>query len=111
VKEKHLQARIKQCLALAECSNCPWAKFGAAVNSANWFAAGGGIARMGPYPTQQDAWRALTLVPSLQEHGPYPADARVWPEWAESPTDEADGGIHVPVVGVECVEEQAKLKE
>jgi dCMP deaminase len=29
VKEKHLKARIQQCLAIAECSNCPRRKFGA----------------------------------------------------------------------------------
>ena len=28
LKLKHIQARIKQCLAIAECSNCPRAKFG-----------------------------------------------------------------------------------
>jgi len=31
VKAKHLVARIKQCLAIAECSNCPRRKFGAVL--------------------------------------------------------------------------------
>ena len=31
MKPKHLTARIKQCLALAECSPCPRAQFGAIV--------------------------------------------------------------------------------
>lgn len=29
MKEKHIKARIKQCLAIAECSTCPRRKFGA----------------------------------------------------------------------------------
>jgi len=29
VKEKHVRARIQQCLAISECSNCPRRKFGA----------------------------------------------------------------------------------
>jgi len=31
MKEKHLQARIKQCLTLAECSPCPRHKFGTII--------------------------------------------------------------------------------
>lgn len=31
MKSKHLQARIQQCLAIAECSNCPRRKFGAVI--------------------------------------------------------------------------------
>lgn len=53
-----------------------------------WFAAGGGLARSGPYPTQMDAYEAMTLTSEARERQrreygvdmPYPRDVVVWPE-------------------------------
>jgi len=46
-----------------------------------WYAAGGGVARMGPFPTQRSAWEGLLLTEDKRKSGPYPDDARIWPEW------------------------------
>lgn len=53
------------------------------MENALWYAAGGYIARCGPFKTQQEAWKAMRLVDRLaaQEHCPYPKNTRVWPEW------------------------------
>lgn len=41
----------------------------------HWFARGGGIKRMGPFPSQLQAWEALRKV-----DGEPVEDAQVWPE-------------------------------
>ena len=45
-----------------------------------WFAAGGGIAKMGPYETQIAATNALRLGDDRPTHRQFPKDAFVWPE-------------------------------
>lgn len=47
-----------------------------------WFAAGGGIARSGPYASQVEAWESMVLHSyALTGDGPvHPPDTRVWPE-------------------------------
>lgn len=54
----------------------------------NWFASGGGIARTGPFPSQFDAYKAMTLTPDARERqrrekgtdAPFPFDTIVWPD-------------------------------
>ena len=52
-----------------------------AEEAPRWYAAGGHVIRCGPFLTQRDAWEALRLAPELRKGSPYPANARVWPEW------------------------------
>ena len=54
------------------------------MEDAQWFAAGGGIARCGPFKTQREAWEAMRLTDAAAKKagGPYPRDIRVWPEWS-----------------------------
>lgn len=51
-----------------------------------WFAAGGGILRMGPFVDAQTAWEHLRLSDPPPGGSPYPKDARVWPEWTSRET-------------------------
>ncbi len=47
-----------------------------------WYAAGGDIAKCGPFKNQVDAYRAMTLHPSRRTSGiKFPKDIVVWPEW------------------------------
>lgn len=58
-----------------------------------WWAAGGGISRIGPFASQREAYEAMVLTQSsrenqLQETGvdmPYPKDVAVWPEYGNKP--------------------------
>ena len=47
-----------------------------------WYAAGGGISRSGPYATQADAWEAMRYADDVRakERCEHPRDTRVWPE-------------------------------
>lgn len=47
-----------------------------------WYAAGGGIAQMGPYESQVEAWEALRYAEDIEKKTrcKHPKDARVWPE-------------------------------
>jgi hypothetical protein len=47
-----------------------------------WFAAGGGIAKTGPFETQTAAFDSLRLV-SPPTAFPFPRDVVVWPEMVE----------------------------
>lgn len=47
-----------------------------------WFAKGGGIVKMGPFPTQIGATNALRLVPVKGSNKIFPDDAFVWCEEA-----------------------------
>ncbi len=54
------------------------------MQDAMWFAAGGEIARCGPFDNQRDAWEAMLLTGEAKKReggGPYPRNIRVWPEW------------------------------
>lgn len=48
-----------------------------------WYAAGGGIAKTGPYSSQIEAYSSLRLIKELvgkQRGFPFPKDIVVWPE-------------------------------
>lgn len=50
-----------------------------------WFAAGGGIAKVGPFNSQVEAWEYLRLTEAAKARSDklgltHPADSRVWPE-------------------------------
>jgi hypothetical protein len=49
-----------------------------------WYAAGGGVARCGPFASQVEAWEAMRLAPDIaaRERLTHPRDTRVWPERA-----------------------------
>lgn len=56
-----------------------------------WYAAGGGIARCGPYESQREAYEAMLLTDAARQAQhkltgkdmPYPHDVAVWPEYEE----------------------------
>ena len=50
------------------------------LNTRVWFAAGGGICRKGPYPTQRAAWESMRLD-KPGPGSPFPDDTHVWPEY------------------------------
>lgn len=52
------------------------------MENVRWFAAGGGIRRMGPFMSQAAAWAALRLTSKEadRQRSEHPADTRVWPE-------------------------------
>jgi hypothetical protein len=47
-----------------------------------WYAAGGGLKWMGPFPSQVRAWEALrlTVAEAKKQRAVHPKDSRVWPE-------------------------------
>jgi hypothetical protein len=62
-----------------------------------WFAKGGGISRMGPFPTQIRAAEAMTLMPAPASYNFHagvvipevrpntkPGDFATWPEYADA---------------------------
>jgi hypothetical protein len=49
-----------------------------------WFAAGGNIARCGPFESQVEAWASMRHTAEVREKTrlEHPRDTRVWPEEA-----------------------------
>ena len=60
------------------------------MKKVHWYASGGGVSILSPYPSQIEAYRALLLTEDARnrqtvETGkscPYPVDTIVWPELA-----------------------------
>lgn len=50
-----------------------------------WYAAGGGIAKCGPFASQVEAWEAMRLskIERERQRLEHPRDTRVWPERAD----------------------------
>ena len=60
---------------------------GSTTGEIEWFAAGGGIRKSGPFDSQVRAWASLELADGVSAVKPGPIHvegARVWPEIAES---------------------------
>ena len=53
----------------------------APTNDVVWYAAGGGIAKCGPFASQVEAWEAMRYAADIRAtlRIDHPADTRVWP--------------------------------